>query len=66
MKDTPPAFPMQYLDDSYQVGMQLRDYFASAALTGIITADVDWSLTAESRAKIAYETADAMMKARNK
>lgn len=66
MKDTHPAYPMQYLDDSYQVGMQLRDYFASAALAGIITADADWSLTAEGRAKIAYETADAMMEARNK
>ena len=75
MRDGGPAFP--HLLDSCQranetemhPGMTLRDYFAAAALTGLLselahpdTTDsaVDWSVCAKS----AYTAADAMLAAR--
>jgi hypothetical protein len=73
MKISPPAFPT-YLADNMAHGMSLRDYLAAAALPSVIQS---WYRTdeeivcaeeedAECVAKIAYELADAMMKARNK
>lgn len=53
-----PAFPDQYKD-----GMTLRDYFAAKAMQGFASY-IGPSMTFESRAKIAYEWADAMLKAR--
>ena len=53
-----PAFPDQYKD-----GMTLRDYFAAKAMQGF-AAYIGPSMTFDSRAKIAYEWADAMLKAR--
>ena len=44
-------------------GMDLRDYFAAKAMQGF-AAYIGPSMTFESRAKIAYEWADAMLKAR--
>jgi hypothetical protein len=44
-------------------GMSLRDYFAAKAMQGF-AAYIGPSMTFESRAKIAYEWADAMLKAR--
>ncbi len=44
-------------------GMTLRDYFAAKAMQGF-AAYIGPSMTFESRAKIAYEWADAMLKAR--
>ena len=53
-----PAFPDQYKD-----GMTLRDYFAAKAMQGF-AAYIGPSMTFDSRAKTAYEWADAMLKAR--
>jgi hypothetical protein len=53
-----PAFP-----DQYQDGMTLRDYFAAKAMQGF-AAYIGPSMTFDSRAKTAYEWADAMLKAR--
>ena len=78
--DGGPAFPSDELWQSGEgvrqqfAGMTLRDYFAAAALSSVIQS---WYRTdeeivcaeeedAECVAKIAYELADAMMKARNK
>ena len=64
------AFPQVNLQDSYgmlvpdrQEGMQLRDYFAAKAMQGFASY-IGPSMTFESRAKTAYEWADAMLKAR--
>jgi hypothetical protein len=58
-----PAFPQQTdLKLSY-TGMTLRDYFAAKAMQGF-AAYIGPSMSFESRAKIAYEWADAMLKAR--
>lgn len=69
-----PAFPIVYRDESkpgvisqeIHVGMQLRDYFAAAALEGMHARDTfDLGLaTPEQRASLAYIDADAMLKAR--
>lgn len=46
-------------------GMDLRDYFAAKALTGLLTeANMDYK--DDAVAKLAYSLADAMMKAREK
>lgn len=47
----------------YNTGMDLRDYFAAKALTGLLTeASVDYK--DDAIAELAYNLADAMMKAR--
>lgn len=47
-----------------QQGMDLRDYFAAQALNGLASiTGVDWGSKAEV-ARICYDLADAMMKAR--
>lgn len=72
------AFPAklrtQYSDGTptweFEPGMSLRDYFAAAALTGLIAAshqpdggvEYDYDATVES----AYTTADAMLAERDK
>lgn len=55
------AFPMQYDDGSWQVGMTMRDYFAAKAMQGALACDVDDPLTA---AIYAYKVADAMLEVR--
>ena len=55
-----PAFPRPQGGD---VGMTLRDYFAAAALTGIIAKGED-EMYPVFRASEAYALADAMLKAR--
>jgi hypothetical protein len=77
--ENPPAFPRagnvsdirsDDFDNKPQEGMTLRDYFAAAALTGIITQikGVDLSAgvvpAAEVSAKVSYKMADAMLAAR--
>ena len=63
-----PAFPSNH-DDQYGYvakGMTLRDYFAAKAMQGVlsgIAARADTFLYAEC-AGLAYEMADAMLKAR--
>ena len=49
--------------EEIQNGMDLRDYFAAKALTGLLTeASVDYK--DDAIAELAYNLADAMMKAR--
>lgn len=55
-KDGGPAFP-----SDYQQGMSLRDYFAAAALTGLITRQTS-GFTFEEMAKQAYRQADCAIK----
>lgn len=43
-------------------GMTLRDYFAAAALTGLL--NPAWEANSMDAPKHAYELADAMLKAR--
>lgn len=64
------AFPQVNLQDFHgmlvpdrQEGMQLRDYFAAKAMQGFASY-IGPSMTFDSRAKTAYEWADAMLKAR--
>lgn len=72
--DGGPAFP-EFMWDHMEPkrGMTLRDYFAAAALTGLIVADElarqhinpgGTRVTADEYASAAYECADAMLRAR--
>lgn len=66
--DGGPAFPEHPLEhDCYWYpgtrGMSLRDYFAGQALAGIMAADS--MIFCHKAAQWAYETADAMLEARN-
>jgi hypothetical protein len=54
---------MSKKDDSAAYGMELRDYFAAAALQGML-ADSNVEGSAATVAKIAYKFADAMLKER--
>lgn len=69
-KTIPPPNPNAFPDRT-NPGMTLRDYFASAALTGILAAneDIRPSLpegvrVSEGVARLAYALADAMLAAR--
>jgi len=70
MKDQkkPNAFPYSgVVDDmNYSRGMTLRDYFAAKAMEGICNARSHSDLKghAIASAKVAYELADAILKAR--
>ena len=76
MNDTPtiddggPAFARAAIPTNWsdkQNGMSLRDYFAAAALTGIIASygNTENIASVESSAKEAFARADAMLAARN-
>ena len=65
-----PAFPQTYFDKEYNpymidtTGMTLRDYFAGKAMEALLV-DPSWQgNTTGTAAAIAYEMADAMLKAR--
>ena len=72
----PPAFPRPLSVDDVDpditypahVGMSLRDYFAAKAMQGICNSRSHSDLKghAVASAKVAYEMADAMLKAREK
>jgi hypothetical protein len=64
INDGGPAFPRTGADGhtSPQSGMALRDYFAAAALQGLIANG--GCPTWDDDAKAAYAAADAMLKAR--
>lgn len=73
--ENPPAFPQmtpQALMDSHK-GMTLRDYFAAAALQGLLANSVDPTGQQlgnmdihDHQAKNAYEYADSMLDERKK
>ena len=58
-----PAFPNNFTIEKYQ-GMTLRDYFAAKAMQSLILAEHSKNELNEIQAVMAYEVADAMMKAR--
>jgi len=47
-------------------GMDLRDYFAAAALTGLMACGDGTAVSDRTLAQWCYEKADAMMKERNR
>lgn len=61
--DGGPAFPVKQPLSSDALGMTLRDYFATYAMTAIVS--LDRTCKAET-AETAYEIADAMLAARGK
>jgi hypothetical protein len=68
-KDGGPAFPLKTWDGHF-TGMSLRDYFAAAALTGLLADSRGASVSGEALAvklgEAAYLAADAMLKERSK
>lgn len=58
-----PAFPSQSSMRDDWFGMSLRDYFAAAALKGLMNSG--WAI-GEQTAHVAYEQADAMLAERDK
>jgi len=58
-----PAFPIEINSEMTCLGMTLRDYFAAKAMQGFAS-HLGPGVTFNSRAEIAYEWADAMLKAR--
>lgn len=62
-EDGGPAFPVgSKMDASH--GMSLRDFFAAAALQGVIAADTDAELTPHNAVELAYGHADLMLRFR--
>lgn len=72
IEDGGPAFPETRWDDKSRqevqwTGMSLRDYFAAQAMAGILGGDhpiCHEHNPLPTVAKVAYEMADAMLKAR--
>lgn len=68
INDGGPAFPgMTYISQDGKKnpeGMTLRDYFAAAALQGLLTSPAETEFGVSHFAAAAYECADAMLKAR--
>lgn len=67
--DGGPAFPVESYDheadmDTVKLGMTLRDYFAAAALQGMLANAQPGDGTPEEFAADAYAFADAMLAAR--
>ena len=60
INDGGPAFP----DDRWQAGMTLRDYFAAAALQGVLSNHEAYFDSAKERAEYCYIVANLMLKAR--
>lgn len=64
--ENPPAFPSHEIDAdtiSAYSGMSMRDYFASAALTGLLSS---YMRTPTEDVKLAYAIADCMIVERSK
>ena len=65
--DGGPAFPTLFIEPDYgsgYAGMNLRDYFAAAALQGLLASPAEAEFGVSHFATAAYEAADAMLKAR--
>lgn len=62
IQKSPPPAP----DNGGPQGMTLRDYFAAAALIGMLSKDYGGSNKIEDYASDAYETADAMLSERKR
>jgi hypothetical protein len=58
-----PAFPIEINSEMTCLGMTLRDYFAAKAMQGFAS-NLGPGYAFNSRAEIAYQWADAMLKAR--
>tara|TARA_R110000868_G_scaffold368559_1_gene631672 strand:+ start:294 stop:500 length:207 start_codon:yes stop_codon:yes gene_type:complete len=58
-----PAFPHQS-SDAIRAGMTLRDYFAAKAMGALLVDPLWQGNTTGTVAAIAYEMADAMLRAR--
>lgn len=58
-----PAPPLDSVNWKSENGMELRDYFAVKAMEGLINQQVE---VIPTLAQMAYEIADAMLKAREK
>lgn len=65
MNDSPPAFT-QHPDRLVDTGMKLRDYFAAAALQGMLANPECQAKTYVDFAEVSYRQADAMLEARSK
>ena len=68
INDGGPAFPNVPSDPQYSIwdmGMTLRDYFAAAALQGLLSSiEPNQLWSGDEVAVTCYRTADAMLKAR--
>lgn len=67
--DRLPAFPVtceESGDTAVYTGMTLRDYFAAAAITGLLSADRESGAAWGAFAEEAYSVADAMLAARQR
>jgi hypothetical protein len=66
IKDTSgPAFP--FIDNASLLehsGMTLRDYFAAKAMQGLVAADTQFTMGYVGIAELAFNQAEAMLKAR--
>lgn len=64
INDGGPAFPWGE-HGTHLGGMTLRDYFAAKVMQGICAHSDTWGLpSADKIAKVSYELADAMLRAR--
>lgn len=59
-----PELPRDHANDGHN-GMSMRDYFAAAALQGLLTCPVQPQSGPDMYARDAYTLADAMMQARS-
>ena len=64
MKAFPTTKPLDSWGDP-NAGMDLRDYFASATLPSLVKTFENYVTTPDEVAKLAYQYADAMMKAKD-
>ena len=61
--DGGPAFPHAHEDYEFQRGMTLRDYFAAAALNGMVAR---FGFQKKTAAEVSYNYADAMLAERTR
>lgn len=65
IKAFPQSAKTMYGDENCEWGMDLRDYFAAKAMPSLVKTFENYVTTPDDVAKLAYQYADAMMKARN-